>query len=86
VKRSTRLPLPYVFRRRLLPLHASIVLLDGRIARAIDARLFVANSVGDPPGLLFRALANGDFSRLHGLPGNIDMVRAHGNIEAMLSL
>jgi hypothetical protein len=73
----------WVFQRRLLILHASVVSLNVRIALALDARLFVANGVSDLLGLLYRTLTNGDLSRLHGLLGDIDLFRAHGNADSL---
>jgi hypothetical protein len=34
-------------------------------------------------GLLYRTLTNGDLSRLHGLLGDIDLFRAHGNADSL---
>jgi hypothetical protein len=64
-------------------LHASIIPFDGHIALTLDACLFVANGVDNLLGPLYRALAHGDLSRLHGLLADIELFRAHGNAEGL---
>src|SRR6266700_3583520 len=56
-----------VFRRRLLPLHASVVLLNGRIARALDVDFLVSR--GDINALLLGddLFANTNLPSLNGL-------------------